>query len=356
MADFRAKVCAPIPILQAPMRAPSAVLQALPWSTISAPLEQAEVALARLDQALYESRLRDAWIERVSLSEGAAAAMFDLAEQTDAQRIALHLADSADHHAEPADAYGARSARQFRRLTGLRPETSALADVLLELSSARPAPRDASPADFSLDADLRDSGWKPLERLDRWLEQIRAHEGLPSLIWAALALRDWHAITPFPAHSNAWGRFATAFLLRRRGKTRRFVLPLSLCLRCAGFVYNPTWPETRWIPHFLRAIAAGAERSARILERMTADHRAMTTAIQGRRAGSNYAPSVEIIACHPVISAPFLAKRAEISTRTALAILTSLADEGLLVPAVQRDRFRLWMPRSLSIDETLPAR
>ena len=45
----------------------------MPWSPLVAPLVQAEDALARLDERLRASSVRDGWISRTHFTEGCAA-------------------------------------------------------------------------------------------------------------------------------------------------------------------------------------------------------------------------------------------------------------------------------------------
>ncbi len=261
---------------------------ALPWKSLASPLAAAEDSLARLDERLRASPIRDGFVARTHFSDACASLWLEgsLVHRED---LVLHDAgrDIRTPTHELTRAYAILRAR--RRIAEAEPDwalsPAGLAALTAPAAMAQPPgpflPK--KPAQAAEDEDTAenedtdgagtggggaDSAWaaemaaidalltrtqtvtremveaRPIERdpllydpdwdaaarLAEWRAVVEGTEGLPPALSAALALDAWDQIAPLQ-HTPWLGRLIAAALLRQRGKARAHLPCLNIGLR-----------------------------------------------------------------------------------------------------------------------------
>ena len=170
----------------------------LNWHELAMPLANAEDALARLDERLANSPIREGWIERTHFADAFAAVDAALAS---ANRT---VADD--------------------RVQQARRERDPLA---------------------------HDPDWDEDARLDEWFALMEETLALPAMLEAAIPLDAWETIAPL--EREAWlGRLLVASRLGSRGKTRAHLPCLHDGFRAIPFERRRTRDPT------MRLAVAGA--------------------------------------------------------------------------------------------------
>ena len=240
----------------------------MPWPRLAAPLATAEDALARLDEGLRKSPIREGFIARTHFLDACASVWLD--------GELVHLEDLVLHDAEkdvriPTHALTRAHAvlRARRRIASAELGWALSASGLGALRGragegedtdpAKPLSitGDADDADFAPDviedrydpllaealnavdaamaradravagAQVRqrerdplayDPDWDEDARLEAWRRALGETRSLPATLAAAIALAAWSAIEPLQ-HQPWLGRLLVASLLRQRGKT-----------------------------------------------------------------------------------------------------------------------------------------
>lgn len=356
----------------------------LRWEDILPALARAEDRLARLDETLKSSPIRDGFLARTHYLDALASLALE-GELIHMEDLVLADADMAvrtpTHELVRAQTYltarrqiadtdagwiftGA-SARQLRHLvqgTGERESSNAPADGEGGKVSARTAARHDSADDYdddlshafaALDSALanisatlagpsahdRREADPEEEKFEHWRESLRETQNLPPTLAAARALVDWD--TQQPLAQRPWlGRLIAAALLRQRGKAQH--LPgLSIGLRA--------------VPPRLRHLSASASPTQRLVTQLDAiaaagdlgltDHARWLSAragllrrIAGRRSSSRLPDLIELVMRRPLVSAAMVAEELDVSSRATLDLITALG----LRETTGRGRYRAW--------------
>jgi Protein of unknown function (DUF1612)/HTH DNA binding domain len=370
----------------------------LPWARIAAPMAAAEDALARLDERLTKSPIRDGWIARTHFSDACAALWL--------QGAAVHLEDLVLHDSEmdvraPTPELGhAHAVLRARRRILAAPPDWALSEAGLQSLRGRagdggdaqaaevePAGDDErqsiwdervdgtddrndsdrpfAPLFAELDAAVRnaanaavsaepmqrarqaqnersalayDLDWDEDVRLGEWRAAVAETEDLPPTLAAAIAADAWDRIAPLE-HAAWLGKLLAAALLRKRRKTQ-----VHLACLHEGAQTLP-YDRRRRARDFaaslvvqLEAIAAAAEAGLKAHDRWLIARTMLMRKLDGRRSSSRLPALLDYAVTRPVISAGMIAQELRITPRAAQNLVAELG----LREATGRARYRAW--------------
>jgi hypothetical protein len=372
----------------------------MPWSPLVAPLVQAEDALARLDERLRASSVRDGWISRTHFTEGCAALWLE-GELVHLEDLVLHDAGmdvSAPTHAlirahavlrarrriaaEPADwtlsgaglaalrgdAAGGAGPEQGRGPSG---EPSGAIGRDLEADSDGdgfdngPIGDDGKRRSDGLDSEFaavdaliarsrrvidgeaaaprpRDSlvydvDWNEDERLKTWRGVVDQTRTLPPLLAGAFLWEAWERIEPLQ-HRPWLGALLVAAALRALKKTTTHLLCLNAGLRLVARERRRAENRTARLIAWCEAVAAAAEAGMKDHDRLALARRQLERKLTGRRSTSHLAALVDLVLAHPIASAGLIAKELGVTPRAAQNLVAELG----LREATGRGRYRAW--------------
>jgi hypothetical protein len=368
----------------------------LPWAAIAGPLAAAEDRLARLDERLAKSPIRDGWISRTHFADAAACLWLE-GELVHLDDLVLHDAHM-DIRAPTHELTRAHAVLRTRRrvadakpdwalseagLAGLRGRAghgdreegkgnrkegegrvvgededgdhdAADLDAPLGVTETDPqlaaavAAVDAANARAERmlaggsrprerDPLVYDPEWDEDGRLDHWRAIVEQTRGLPPTLAAAIAADAWHAIEPLE-HAPWLGRLLAASVLRERGKTRWHLPCLHAGLKAI--------PRERCRPRDaagrlalqLEAIAAAAAAGLKDHDRWLMTRNLLARKLAGRRATSKLPALLDYVLTRPIVSAGMIAAELGITPRAAQNLVAELG----LREATGRGRYRAW--------------
>ena len=353
--------------------------QPLPWTALAGPLAGAEDALARLDERLATSPIRDGWVSRTHFAD-ACASLWLAGELVHLEDLVLHDAGmdirtptheltrahavlrarrriaAADpswatspgglaalcHDKESMDGDGTRPASAIPKEDeseeaafedAFTAELAAV-DALLErsqrvLAGAAPA-REREPLLYDLD-------WNEGERLSDWRRVLDDTRSLPPLLAAALTLDAWWAIEALQ-HRPWLGPLLVAGVLRARGKARHHLPCLDLALRQVPRERRRARGQaTRWVA-FLEAVTSGAEQGLKDHDRWLLARGLMARKLAGRRKHSKLSALIDLVLARPLLSAGMISAELGVTPRAAQDLVAELG----LREMTGRGRYRAW--------------
>lgn len=350
-----------------------------------APLAKAEDRLARLDETLKSSPIKDGWIARSHYQDAVASLALEgelvhledlvLADAEMAVRTPTHELVRAQSYLvtrrqiannesgwtlsrdtlnqlrngageggleddqEFATADATRSSNLARRAEPAHDDTldNAFAAIDSALANTRSALageiRNRPPRDpFLYDPDRNDD-----DDLDLWRGQLEQTKALPPTLAAAIALDDWD--TRQPLQHRPWlGRLITAAMLRQRAKTTAHLACLSVGVRAAPRRHNSMPGQIDRVIFYLHALAAAADQGLADHSRWLTARAGLLRKLKGRRSSSRLPDLIDLVMHRPIVSAGMVAAELDVSTRAALDLV---ADLGLR-ETTGRGRYRAW--------------
>ncbi|WP_158816046.1 RHE_PE00001 family protein [Methylocapsa sp. S129] len=377
---------------------PYALPDPIPWRALAGPLAQADDALARLDERLRASPVREGWTARTHFTEACAALWLegalvhledlvlhdsgmDIRAPTHElirahailrarRRIAAEAPDwalsKAGLGALRSDAAGDDAPEEGRRQQG---EPSGAMDSDAENSndggfdtnvigdaSGRP---DGLEAEFAaVDAALArsqrvidgesaaprprdplvyDFDWNQDERLQAWRAARDQTRNLPPLLAGAFLWEAWQNIEPLQ-HRPWLGALLVAAGLREVKKTKVHLLCLNAGLRLVSRERRRAVNRTARLIAWGEAVAAAAEAGMKDHDRLALARRQLERKLVGRRSTSHLAGLIDLVLARPIASVGMIAKELGVTPRAAQNLVAELG----LREATGRGRYRAW--------------
>ncbi|GEC15363.1 RHE_PE00001 family protein [Nitrobacter winogradskyi] len=362
----------------------------LPWASIAGPLAAAEDAVARLDERLANSPIRDGWAARTHFTDACAGLWLE-GELVHLEDLVLHDAGM-DVRAPTFELTRAHAVLRTRRriadakpdwalsaagLAGLRgrtgqgdrdegddrlgigedgeadaaepmretPVDDRMADVFAAVDAAIAqadrtiAGEIASQAKRSPERDplVYDLDWDEDERLDAWCDVVDRTRNLPPALAAAIAADAWTALEPLQ-HTPWIGRLLAASVLRQRSKTRWHLACLHDGLKAIPRERRRPRDAASRLVVQLEAMAAAAEGGLKDHDRWLTARTLLARKLDGRRSTSRLPALLDYVLTRPIVSAGMIAKELKITPRAAQDLVGELG----LREATGRGRYRAW--------------
>ena len=359
----------------------------IPWPALQNPLAAAEDALARLDERVRSSPIREGFISRTHFQD-ACASLWLAGELVTLEDLVLHdtrmdvrspthevtraqavlrarrkIAGAAPEWALSEDGLTilrgdgssgmeeAAQAGEARAGQGDDPEDIAAAentvadplagelaaiDRALERSN-RALAGDAARAELRRDPLIYDVDWEEGEKLEAWRRAAAAAQSEPPLLAAAMLWDAWE--TNPPLERQAWlGTLLVAATLRARKKTQSHLFCVNFALRRVRREKRRSPDRAMRLGAFLAAIAAGAEAGMADHDRWLLARRSLEGKLHGRRSSSRLPALAEFIVARPIASAGMIAAALGVTPRAAQDMVAELG----LREITGRGRYRAW--------------
>ncbi|WP_189523720.1 MULTISPECIES: RHE_PE00001 family protein [unclassified Mesorhizobium] len=359
--------------------------------TLIAPVAKATEALARLDERLARSPVRDGFVERQHFADAAAALWLE-GELVHLEDLVLHDAHmdvrTPTHELTRAHAV----LRTRRRIFGQKPDWALSRDGFLALTGrdgAMPAAegqnnREGEGAGASpVEADGRDDGeddllaeefaeidavlarsskilsgadvpartprsderpdliydldWNEEERLAEWRDVIARTRDLPVILRAAVLLEAWSDIEVLQ-HATWLGPLFVAALLRQEGLAGNHLVSLQLGAKNIPRERRRARNRSDRLLAFVDAIHEAALAGLKEHDRLVMAKSQMERRLRERRVSSKLSDLIELVLSRPLVSTGMVQKGLKVTKQGALNLVGELG----LREMTGRGRFRAW--------------
>jgi hypothetical protein len=364
----------------------------LPWAQLAGPLAVAEDTVARLDERLAKSPIRDGAISRTHFTDACASLWLD-GELVHLDDLVLHDAgmDVRTPTHELTRAHAVLCAR--RRIAEAKPDWALSAAGLAGLRGRgeREGKGDRKEGEESFEVDedaereevglegplgaintdphlaaafaavdaanakaertlagetrarperdplVYDPDWDEDGRLDHWRTVVDQTRSLPPTLAAAIAADAWCAIEPLE-HTTWLGRLLAASVLRDRGKTRWHLPCLHAGLKSIPRERRRPRDAAARLAVQLEAMTAAAEAGRKDHDRWLMARNLLARKLAGRRTTSKLPGLLDYVLTRPIVSAGMVAAELKITPRAAQNLVAELG----LREATGRGRYRAW--------------
>jgi hypothetical protein len=296
-------------------------------------------AIGRLDERARTSPLRDGWMARLLFDEACAN---ELAQGTLVHREDLVLFDAGA--SEEGAFLGLQSAAQVLQVWRAAWAGDAAALLRLERpgdeSAARLAVHEVGKARRSWVPEyFFDPDWNGAERLKQWRRVLSGSRALPPLLAAAVVWDAWLVLEPEQRGSWRAGLLA-ALVLRSRGATRHFLLPVDTGGRFAKYRRHPAHDFQTRMAGFVEWAGSAAEHGSKDLDRLVVASDILGLCLKGRRKTSRLPALVALLMSRPVVSIGMAAKALKCSPQAVEKMMRQLGSTPRELTG--RTRNRVW--------------
>ncbi|SOC81948.1 HTH DNA binding domain-containing protein [Ensifer adhaerens] len=352
-----------------------------------APVCRATEALARLDECIARSTIREGFLERQDFADAVASMWVD-GELVHVEDLVLHdarrdartptheltiahsvLRSRRQIASHPAD--WAMSRTGLSRLRGevhdakgqslARPASPtfdqsgsdddvasdecgdefAEIDALLTRSSAliEETLGNRGPPNVTTDRDtlIYDADWDEDARLEEWFAVLRSTEGLPPLLRMAIALDAWNQLQVLQ-HRVELGRQLAAALLRQEGVARTHLPTLNVGLKTIKIDRRRSPSRMTRLLAIVESVEEAATTGLKEHDRLLAARAQLERRTANRRGHSRLPQLVDLVIARPVVSASLIAQELDITPQGALILTKELN----LREMTGRGRYRAW--------------
>jgi Protein of unknown function (DUF1612)/HTH DNA binding domain len=320
--------------------------QPIPWETLAAPLSHADDALARFDERLRTSPIRDGVIARLDFAD-ACACLWLAGELVTTEDLVLHDAERDLRIPSHALTQAHTVLRTRRRIARQSPDWALRPPGLANLrgSSARggeavtltQATGSASSPHAARDPLIFDPDWDEEARLSAWLANLRDDQHQPPVLAAALAWDHWEMTAPLQ-HRPWIGPLLVASVLRARGKARSHLPSLHLGLRQLERAQRRPRLRGARLLGFLQACTAAATEGRKLHDRLMLARELLAHRVKGHRTTSHLPALIDLAIARPLVSTTLIADELAISGRAAQNLIRELGLREL----TGRGRYRAW--------------
>ncbi|MDH6264299.1 RHE_PE00001 family protein [Bradyrhizobium sp. BR13661] len=386
----------PVKVIK-PLQNGYAIPDPLPWVQLAGPLAAAEDALARLDERLAKSPIRDGFVARTHFTDACASLWLE-GELVHLEDLVLHdagmdirsptheltrahavlrtrrrIADakpdwavsvtglaslrgrggqgdreagSDDHEEGTGDDAGANDAEdthgedldQPRVIIETDPRlAAAFAAVDAAIAKSDRTLAGETTRQPERDPLVYDLDWDEDARIEDWQRVVDRTRALPPALAAAITAEAWDRIEPLQ-HTPWLGRLLAGAVLRERGKTRTHLACLHAGLKTIPRERRrPLDPAARLMIQ-LEAMTAAAETGLKDHDRWLNQRTLLTRKLVGRRTTSKLPALLEYMLARPIASAGMIAAELKITPRAAQDLVAELG----LREATGRGRYRAW--------------
>jgi hypothetical protein len=348
----------------------------IPWALIATPFAAAEDAVARLDERLSRSPIRDGWIARTHFTD-ACDSLWLAGELVHVEDLVLHnermdvrtptheitrahavlrarrrILENAPDWAlsqEGLDVLRGRSAAEQGRGDGYPDNDDAdllqtedrddldLAEEFAALDAAITRSQQLLSGARPRDPVVYDPDWGEDEKLGEWRDAVRRTNDLPPVLAAAIALEAWDSIEPL--QNSPWlGRLLVSALLRSRAKARNHLPCLNTGLRALPSERRRARDRSARVVAFIEAFSAAVVKGLEDHDRWALARRQLERKLVNRRSTSKLPALIDYVMSRPIVSAGMVAKELSVTARGAQDLVAELG----LREATGKRRYRVW--------------
>ncbi len=370
-------------------------LAKLPIQSLLRPISEAAVALARLDERIARSPVREGFLERSHLLDAHASLWVD-GELVHLEDLVLHDA-LRDIRAPTHELTIARDILKTRRRIAAHPAAWALSAQGLASLRGRAwpaaswgedgegvpdgnveptgAPAGVGDVEDEVEDSLGDAfaaidaviarseaaieeakkpgrvkdapekdpfvydlDWDEDERLAEWQAVLARSQDLPPVLQAIVGLDAWNEIAVLQ-HAPWLGRLLAASVLREGGVTTGgHLAAINVGLKAIPVDRRRHRDRETRLLAITKALTIAAETGLKEHDRLVLARQMMMRKLEGRRTSSRLPELVELVMARPLISAGMVAKTLEVTPQGARRIVQELG----LREMTGRGRFRAW--------------
>jgi hypothetical protein len=323
----------------------------IPWDALAMALSDADDALARCDERLRTSPIRDGVVARLDFAD-ACACLWLAGELVTPEDLVLHDAERdlrMPTHALTQAHTVLRTRRNIARqrsewalsppglndLRGFSERGGGARAIRYDAKSSEAAHAPLSPA--ARDPLIFDPDWDEEARLIAWQATLAASQHYPPVLAAALAWDAWDTTEPLQ-HRPWLGPLLVGSNLRARGKARSHLPCLHLGLRHLERAQRRPRDRSARLLGFVQACTAAATEGLKQHDRLMLARELLAHRVRGHRNTSHLPALIDLAIARPLVSTTLIADELAVSGRAAQNLIRQLG----LREITGRGRYRAW--------------